>query len=142
MESIFLCLFIKNTKYIFVFLLTYLYSCIIFWIYFFKFGRAFNSSDVCSFLDSEIIESISFIIEYKYCLLIFIPIIIIIYISKYFKSEFRKIYLIIALCIFINPYMKLFILYTKVLIQEAMNLRIFIQRENLLKESLILLILK
>ena len=38
--------------------------------------------------------------------------------------------------------MKLFILYTKVLIQEAMNLRIFIQRENLLKDSLILLILK
>lgn len=27
--------FYKNTKYIFVFLLTYLYSCIIFWIYFF-----------------------------------------------------------------------------------------------------------
>ena len=103
----FLCLFIKIPN---IFLYSYLliYTVVLFFgTIFLKFGRAFNSSDVCAFLDSEIIESISFIIEYKYCLLIFIPIIIIIYISKYFKSEFRKIYLIITLCIFINPYNKI-----------------------------------
>lgn len=101
---IFLCFFVKIPNTIKYFYFT-IYTIILFFGFvFFNFGRAFTLYDVCAFLDSDIIESLSFFIEYKYCLFILILVGTFIYMSKPFEYKFKKSYTLIAICLFITPY--------------------------------------